>query len=657
MLEQLRRNSRSWLIWFIFAIIILAFVLFFGPQSGPEMFGCAGSSAVVEVQGEPVSVHSWRFAMNGRGFGSSGGSGPQAGARRAAAIDFLVERELLAQEAEKAGFLISTTCNEDDIESDPGCVVQRALARGDVYITGLRVDGTRIYFNDGYFDAETLERYAGQLGLASIDRFVEEQKREMLANITREMLLSSVWVSDEEARSAYIHGNTTIRADYLLFEVSDYAEKLQLTEAMAQKWLEANPEAAKAEWEKEKAQFASAKERVQVRQILLPKEGEDAKEKAQKIRGRLAGGEDFAKVAAEVSTDERTKHRGGLLGWRNAAALGYGTAVVEAVKKLKPGELSEVIESPRGLHILKLEERTSEPLTYDQRKLDIAFKLAATSYARQLAKRDAEAALAKVPEGGKLEDVFERAKEPDMPALPEGLTPEQRRMLEERMREQIQKSLENKPDEPAGDTQPDQPEPDKPKEGSESGRIYRLGPIQLAQAGGSTNDEPAAEPAPPAPPAGDLPAIEIDPPGLESIGPAPRPVDTLAGLGRGKELVTALFETLSEGQVAGQVFEVSEPDGFVVVQLLDRSEADLDKFDAAEMRERLLLPRQIRVLTDWIKSRCEAAAKAGEIGVNTDYLVYDDDKPPMPYSACANISEETVFDQIRTRRPSAFGLF
>jgi hypothetical protein len=61
--------------------------------------------------------------------------------------------------------------------------------------------------------------------------------------------------------------------------------------------------------------------------------------------------------------------------------------------------------------------------------------------------------------------------------------------------------------------------------------------------------------------------------------------------------------------------------------------------------------------TDWIKQRCEAAAKAGSIGVNTSYLVYDDDKPPFQYSACSNLSEETVFDQLRTRRPGAFGLF
>lgn len=668
MLEQLRRQSRSWLIWFLFAIIILAFVLFFGPQSGPEMFGCSGSaSVVVDIGNREVDVHSWRFAMNGRGFGSGGGSGPQAGARRAAAIDFLVERELLAQAAERAGFLVS-----DDM-------VHNRLYAGDFYITGLRIDGKRAYFtDDGVFDTERLTRYASQLGLPSVDYLVDEQKRELLADITREMLVSSVWVSAEEARADYIHRNTTITADYLVFKVADYAAKLELSEADAGSWLADHDKEARAEWDKEKAQFATAKERVAVRHIMLPKDAEGAdanKKKAEAALARIKGGEDFAKVAAEVSTDERTRNRGGALGWRSAVALGYGTAVVEAVKTLEPGEVSGVVDSPRGLHILKLDARSDQALTFDQRKIDIALKLAGTDFARKVAKRDAEAALAKVGDQ-KLEDVFERkAAPPSLPKLPDGLTPEQKKMLEEQLRQQLQKGIDEgggdgggegggaEPADPAGATPDDPPPADEPKQDSESGRIYELGPIRLAQAGGGR----PAQPAPPvgqpvaAAPADDsgLPKVTIDPPALETIGPAPRPVDSLAGIGRSPELVTALFETLNEGEVAKQVFEVADPDAFVIIQLTDRAEADLDQFEsvAEETRERLELVKQIQVVTDWIKARCDSASKSGAIRVNTSYLVYDDDKPPFQYSACSNLSQETVFDQLRTRRPGRFGFF
>ncbi|MBT8495376.1 MAG: SurA N-terminal domain-containing protein, partial [Deltaproteobacteria bacterium] len=64
MLEQLRRQSGSFIIWFIFAIIIAAFVLFFGPQATGEL-GCgAADDFIVDVDGNAMDIHDWRFAMN-----------------------------------------------------------------------------------------------------------------------------------------------------------------------------------------------------------------------------------------------------------------------------------------------------------------------------------------------------------------------------------------------------------------------------------------------------------------------------------------------------------------------------------------------------------------------------------------------------------------
>ena len=85
--------------------------------------------------------------------------------------------------------------------------------------------------------------------------------------------------------------------------------------------------------------------------------GDEGKAAAAKVLERIKGGEDFAKVAGELSTDKLTRYRGGALGWRSAQALGYGTAVVEAVGKLKAGDVSDVVESTRGLHILRLDAR------------------------------------------------------------------------------------------------------------------------------------------------------------------------------------------------------------------------------------------------------------------------------------------------------------
>lgn len=641
MLEQLRRNSRSWLIWFIFAIIIAAFVLFFGPQSGPDMFGCGGATDAVaaEVEGEDISANSWRFAMNGLGYGSSGGSGPQAAARRAMAIDFLVERQLLVEEAERAGFRVSTD------------LVEKAVAGGEFYILGQKVDGKQIYFEGSVFNFEYLERYAGQLGLASVDAFIAEQKLEMMANFTRESLARAALVSDEEARADYIHRNTTVTADAVVFAVDAYRKALQLSEADAARYLESHPDQVKSQWESEKAQFASERDRVLARHILIKKQAsapaadagptdapsDDPKSRAAAALARIEGGEEFTTVAREVSEDPRTSGRGGLIGWRVVDALGYGTAVSDEVKKLEVGATSGVIESPTGYHILRVEQRAKEGLTFDQRKLEIAFDLAAAHYARSLARRDAEAALARVQtagEGKGLGDLFERAEPAPTPGSGQPqLTPEQI----EKIRQQIEQGMQNP--------------------GDGSGWILREGDIVLAQTGSEPEPAPAPAPSEPIDPDEALPVIEIEPPQVETIGPLSRPPDTVAGVGKSEELIVALFETLDEGQLADRIFVVSEPEGFAVVQLLARSEADLDEFASSrsQIRERLEQLKAIELVLSWIRGRCEGAASAGEITVNPSFLIYDDDQPPAPYSACANISERTVYGQLASRRPG--GLF
>ena len=77
--------------------------------------------------------------------------------------------------------------------------------------------------------------------------------------------------------------------------------------------------------------------------------------KAEDILRRVRAGEDFATLAREFSEDPGSRAQGGDLGW-----FGRGVMVKpfeEAAFALKAGEVSGLVESPFGFHIVKLEER------------------------------------------------------------------------------------------------------------------------------------------------------------------------------------------------------------------------------------------------------------------------------------------------------------
>jgi peptidyl-prolyl cis-trans isomerase SurA len=79
---------------------------------------------------------------------------------------------------------------------------------------------------------------------------------------------------------------------------------------------------------------------------------EQAEKKINEIRSRVVGGEDFAKVAKASSNDEQTAGLGGDLGWFVGDA--YGTSIANAVKDMKPGDVSQPFQTNAGWHILKL---------------------------------------------------------------------------------------------------------------------------------------------------------------------------------------------------------------------------------------------------------------------------------------------------------------
>lgn len=157
-------------------------------------------------------------------------------------------------------------------------------------------------------------------------------------------------------------------------------------------------------YDKNKAQIRSP-ERLHLRHILVvaaakapAAEKAKARQKAEALLKRLQAGEDFAKVAQESSDDLSSKPRGGDLGWyvRGQTVPTFERA---AFALTQPNELSGVVESPFGFHIIQLLERQQPAeVPYEQVKERLA-----TMLKQQQAQQQVEVRVRELRAKGKIE--------------------------------------------------------------------------------------------------------------------------------------------------------------------------------------------------------------------------------------------------------------
>jgi len=111
-----------------------------------------------------------------------------------------------------------------------------------------------------------------------------------------------------------------------------------------------------------------AQEQVRVRHVLVGKDTEGGKAKAEALLKELKAGADFETIAKAQSDDKGSGARGGDLGWAGRGRLVKPFEDASFAMQT-PGQLSDVVETQFGFHIIQLvEKKAAGPRSFDEVK-------------------------------------------------------------------------------------------------------------------------------------------------------------------------------------------------------------------------------------------------------------------------------------------------
>jgi peptidyl-prolyl cis-trans isomerase D len=392
MLDVLRSNAKSMFTWVIVVGLAVIFAISFGPGSLTKG-GLRAASApyAARVNGKTIPAAEWARTYD-RLYQSYRQQAGESFTRELAeriglpqqAMDVLIDRELVVQEARRRGIVVTSEELTKVVQSMP------TLQENGQYSPGLYDEWARSNFG-------------------SKKKFESLLKDDLLHQKMLTALRETVKVPDAEVREAWQADSDKVGLVFVRFPLAAAeAEAPKPSEAEAKAFADKEAERVKKFYEENRARY-DQKKRVRVRHVLAKvAPGADdaaARKKIDEAAARLKKGEDFARVAQALSEDENTKARGGEIGFVSEGL--FDPAFVNAAFALAPGAVSEPVKSASGWHLIQAEEVVpAKQVSLEDARLDIARELLVKERARKLVQAKAQAALDAARKGKALAALF-----------------------------------------------------------------------------------------------------------------------------------------------------------------------------------------------------------------------------------------------------------
>lgn len=364
--------------FFLVLLVVLLSAVFALQFGGGQAEGCAagGSTYLARVYDQTLSKGDFEAAYSVANFGRLPEETQRSMRLPELVLDGLIDRTLLAREARRVGFdvgqdeVMTRFVNEGIILLSLGVGAPPMLPQGEIAVS--------FTDNEGAFNKDLAERYI-QNGLRrSVGEFADAQVDEYLAAQMRELVASTVNVSEAEIWDDYVRQNDNAKISYVRFSPAYYIkQKPDTSEAALGAWIESNEDRLVAEYETNKHRYTNLEKQVHARHILVKagsyatdEQKAEAKKQAVTLQKRAAKGEDFATLASKHSGDQITAKNGGDIGFLRKGTM--PESFDEALFSMEVDEISEVVETSYGFHVIQVLAIREGDVPVDEAKRELA---------------------------------------------------------------------------------------------------------------------------------------------------------------------------------------------------------------------------------------------------------------------------------------------
>ncbi len=400
MFETIRQSKIVMI--FLLGLLVIAFV--FVGVSGYSSFNDK-SPTVAELDGAVITQAQWDQAHEAE-IQNLRESMPQLDVKlldtpeaRYATLERLLQDELVAASVRKLRVVAGDSAVQRALRDDPWLNARRdasgnldvAQVREELAIRGMTDESYAAQMAYGLAQAQVAQGVqATGLALsaaakATLDAYFERRQIQVALFDARQFT-ESVKVTDADVQTFYDDN----KANFLAPETVDVAY-LVLDQADIAKAIEINEADLKAYYEQNKSRLSGPEERRASHILLTLDAGASAdavkaaEEKAKELLARVKGDPtQFAQLAKENSQDPGSAQNGGDLGFFGPGAMVQ--AFNDAVFAMKKGEISDIVRTDFGLHIIQLTDvKSAEIKPYEAMRASILDDLRGSQAARKFA--------------------------------------------------------------------------------------------------------------------------------------------------------------------------------------------------------------------------------------------------------------------------------